>query len=159
MEMAEVVSMEPRRKYQEKFLQRFFDGAISNFFLDSFDFNESHHHQLPPSRLANRWAEETISDSTQIDEGSLYSMDSGQTISEMDSVQRILGIQCKGDSFNWIFLPVSSSKPVGRRLIQWILGILDSVQRINAKDSGQRVKDVHLAKDSGIKSGDEVTFI
>ncbi len=34
-EMAEVVSMEPRRKCQEKFLQLFFDGAISNFFLDS----------------------------------------------------------------------------------------------------------------------------
>ncbi len=95
MEMAEVVSMEPRRKCQEKFLQRFFDGAISNFFLDSFDFNESHHHQLPPSRLANRWAEETISDSMQIDEGSLYSI---------DSVQR----------FSAKVLPVSSSKPVGR---------------------------------------------
>ncbi len=38
--------------------------------------------------------------------------------------------------------------------IQWI-----SVQRINAKDSGQRVKDFHFAKDSGIKNGDEVTFI
>ncbi len=35
---------------------------------------------------------------------------------------------------------------------------MDFVQRINAKDSGQRVKDFHFAKDSGIKNGDESDF-
>ncbi len=76
MEMAEVVGRKLVENGQEKILQRIFDGVNSNFVLDSFDFKESHHHQLlhlvwrrfPRNGCPTGVQKTTTSDSTQTDE-------------------------------------------------------------------------------------------
>ncbi len=77
MKMAEVIARKLVENGQEKILQRIFDGVNSNFVLDSFDFKESHHHQLlhlvwrrfPRNGCPTGGQKTTISDSTQTDEG------------------------------------------------------------------------------------------
>ncbi len=148
MEMAKVVGRKLVENGQERILQRLFDGVIFNFFLDSFDFKESHHHQLlhlvwrrfPRNGCPTGGQKTTISDSTQTDE-----VPSTQWIFSAKDQCKGFSAKDSGDSVQrgftqWILFHSMDS--------QWILGIhsMDSVQRISAKDSVQRIQSVHQCK-------------